>query len=705
MALFQPTFVTPDASWGIGNGTVDLTDGLTVSWQVNGNSAMVAYQIDFYANDAASTLKHSTGKVTLSTPYYGVNPKGDPNPFFSVDFTAADLSSWSMTNGNEYKIVIKQWWDADNSVTQTSASAFSAKAKPTLSFVNAPTHVTTKDHTFTLSYSQAQGDALNWVRYTLEIQDASSVSWDIVYDSQNIYGTADLQFSYNGFFAGRNYRVTAEIQTASGVEATATATFDVVYATSTMEGYVLADRACRASAVHVYWPDLFTTTATADGPYTLSGGKLYLPEGTNIIWDKRDGQSFVYSTPWGVAFKGTMTAKDATLFKLNFTDSTSMTLQFDAADREIVLKNGSSTLETVANINGYATLKVVVTATDMYVRSDYLSGGLYPMEETSPGVGGLYPNTSLYPIADTIPSTTTNDYTISYTQKAIASVEMDGDFIADYLLISRGALSQEVIDSIMDDPNYYPPAGGQNNFYATFDDSLDAGTLSLGGDDVVGYDVYRKAEGDATLKYIANIGVGDAGIFDYGAQSEQGPYVYYVYPIGENTYITDPIISDSVNPCFWDWTLLECEEDESIANIYHVKQAFNFGKNLASGSISNGATPSQFQTFTKYPLIQPSTALFQSGTLSSLIGIIDYDDEHNGYYDTKAMRDAIWNLSQSRKPKFLKSRKGDLLMVEINGEIVMETMDESRTQAQTVQLPWAEVGDASECSVVSTALV
>lgn len=698
MALFQPTFVTPDASWGIGNGTVDLTDGLTVSWQVNGNSAMVAYQIDFYANDAASTLKHSTGKVTLSTPYYGVNPKGDPNPFFSVEFTESDVLSWGMTNGNEYKIVIRQWWDADNSVTQTSASAFSAKDAPTLAFADAPSHLTTKNHTFTLSYAQAQGDALNWVRYTLEIQDESSESWDVVYDSQNIYGTADLQFSYNGFFTGRNYRVSAEIQTASGVETTATASFDVTYETSPMEGYVLADGACRASAVHVYWPDLFTTTATATGPYTLSGGELTLPEGSSIIWDKRDGHSFTYATPWGVIFSGTMVAKDATLFKLNFTDSTSMTLQFVAASRSLVLKNGTTTLQTVTGINGYAVLKVIVTETKMYVRTDFLSGGLYPATN-------LYPSTTLYPRADTQPTTTSNNYNISYTQKAIASVEMEGDLIADYLLVSRGSLAQTVVDSVMSDPNYTPPAGGQNNFYATFDDSLDAGTLSLGGDDVIGYDVYRRAEGDATLKYIANIGVGDAGVYDYGVQSEQGPYVYYVYPIGENTYITDPIISDSVNPCFWDWTLLECEEDESIANIYHVKQAFNFGKNLASGSISNGSTPSQFQTFTKYPLIQPSTALFQSGMLSSLIGIIDYDAEHNGYYDTKQMRDAIWALSQSRKPKFLKSRKGDLLMVEINGEIVMETMDESRTQAQTVQLPWAEIGDASECSVVSAALI
>ena len=698
MALFQPTFVTPDASWGIGNGTVDLTDGLTVSWQVNGNSAMVAYQIDFYANDATSTLKHSTGQVALATPYYGVNAKGDPNPFFSVDFTAANMTSWGMTNGNEYKIVITQWWGANEYVAQTSASAFVAKSKPVIMFIAPPSTVTTKDYTFSVSYSQAQGDALNWVRYKLYIQEEITGEWTEIYDSQNIYGTADLKFSYNGFFTGRNYSITAEIQTASGVNASATTSFAVTYTTSIMEGYVLADRACKASAVHVYWPDLFTTTATATGPYTLDGGRLILPEGSSVLWDKRDGNTFVYSTPWGVVFSGTLVAKDATLFQLNFTDSTSMTLQFVASSRSLVLKNGSTTLQTVTGVNGYAHLNVAVTATTMYLRADYFAGGLYP-------ASNLYPNTNLYPRADTVATVTTNTYSISYTQKQISSVGMIGDVIADYLLVSRGTLAQSVIDGIMANPTYTPTAGGQNNFYATFDDSLDAGTLSLGGDDVVGYDVYRLKEGDATLKHIATIGVSDAGLFDYGAQSEQGPFVYYVYPIGENTYITDPIISDSVNPCFWDWTLLECEEDDETENVYHVLQAFNFGKNLTSGTISNGSTPSQFQTFTRYPLIQPSTSLFQSGTLTSLIGIIDYTDGHNGYYDTIEMRDAIWNLSRSRNPKFLKSRKGDLLMVEINGEITMETADSTRVQAQTVQLPWAEVGDASECSVVSANLV
>ena len=68
--LYQPSNISPDQIYG--TGTVDITDDLNVSWRVNGDSAMTAYKIDFYQNDANSTSIYSTGKVTLGTPFWGV---------------------------------------------------------------------------------------------------------------------------------------------------------------------------------------------------------------------------------------------------------------------------------------------------------------------------------------------------------------------------------------------------------------------------------------------------------------------------------------------------------------------------------------------------------------------------------------------------------------------------------------------------------
>ena len=43
MALFQPSFVTPDVRGGLGNGVVDADGPFFVEWQVNGNSGLTRY--------------------------------------------------------------------------------------------------------------------------------------------------------------------------------------------------------------------------------------------------------------------------------------------------------------------------------------------------------------------------------------------------------------------------------------------------------------------------------------------------------------------------------------------------------------------------------------------------------------------------------------------------------------------------------------
>ena len=69
--LYQPTNVYPSMTGGLGNGVVDVTKPLKVSWQVNGNSAMTAYQITIYKNDSASTQVMTTSKLTNNCPFYG----------------------------------------------------------------------------------------------------------------------------------------------------------------------------------------------------------------------------------------------------------------------------------------------------------------------------------------------------------------------------------------------------------------------------------------------------------------------------------------------------------------------------------------------------------------------------------------------------------------------------------------------------------
>ena len=146
--------------------------------------------------------------------------------------------------------------------------------------------------------------------------------------------------------------------------------------------------------------------------------------------------------------------------------------------------------------------------------------------------------------------------------------------------------------------------------------------------------------------------------------------------------------------------MLSCKEQTGGG--YLVESEFTFGKNLVSGTISNNNTPQILENFTRYPTVQPSPVNYRSGSLQSLIGVIDYKNG-NQYSDTLALRDAIYDLSTTQNSLFLKNRKGDLLRIRVSEATGMETMDGSRTQAQTVTLSWAEVGNAEGVAILGTA--
>ena len=92
MALFMPTNITPSTLGALGNGTVDASQNMTVTWQVDGQNAMTAFEIKILANTAESAQLYDSGKRTDNCPFYGRNAKGDV-VFFSYTITAAELAA------------------------------------------------------------------------------------------------------------------------------------------------------------------------------------------------------------------------------------------------------------------------------------------------------------------------------------------------------------------------------------------------------------------------------------------------------------------------------------------------------------------------------------------------------------------------------------------------------------------------------------
>lgn len=690
--LFQPTNIFPSSRGGLGNGTIDATQDLVVSWQVNGNSPMVAFQIVIYKNDTASTQVYSTGKLTDGTPFYGTNYAGNVQ-FFTHAISASALSSAGITNGNEYKLVIKQWWGStdEQSVTQTSAAAFITRSTPVLTLNNVPDTMAARDYTFTANYEQAQGDTLNWIRWQIAFADDTENPF---YDTQNIYGTAQLQTYYDGFFRGNEYAVRVRIQTENGIEAdTGWVSFAVEFDSNPLSGIVKASRACDGrSAVLVEWPAISYIPGTAEGDYTITDNVLSLPAGSKVSWDNVNNDPMNFASPWSLVMSGKLDNSTATPLTVTTTNGT-IVVSYDYDAKVFSISVDGADVITETSFLPDIEFVIIVTPTAVYLRYLMFGGGLYPSEV-------LYPSSTLFPARDVEPHVIRVSAALPGKQGAITSIEIAGQTIFSYITVLDGVLSQQAMDAAYIDGTYTPTYGENTLLQADFTDELQGGNLGQTEDSLVGLAIYRQQNGNRVLQHLIDLPLDTSQLYDYGTASQQGPYIYYLFPLGATTYITDPISSNEVNPCFWNWTILECSQRDDGS--YVVDAEYTFANNVSSGSVSNNNSPNVLRNFTPYPTVQLDNANYMSGTLQALIGYIDYTGGQNEYSDSISLRNAIFALSVSQKTLFLKNRKGDLLKVNINGSISMETWDEVRSQAQTVSLPWVESGDADGLPIVLT---
>lgn len=692
MALFQPTNIYPSSLGELGNGTVDITKPLTVSWQVNGNSAMTAFSLTVCKNDAASTQVYSTGKLTEGCPFYGIDYAGN-TVLFTHTIPADALSGAKMENGQQYKLIIKQWWgetDAE-SVTQRSASVFLTRADPVLTVAAIPSPLAVRKYAFTATYTQAQGDTLNWVRWMLRAKSSDTA----LYDSGRIYGTAELRMEYDGLFSDTDYAVRCQVQTENGVQAdTGWVDFRVAYATATPTGAVVACPNCKKSGIRVTWPWLYDVQGTAAGENRIQNGKLVLGADGTVIWDKVTGQPMNYAQPWSLVWSGMV---DVTL------DNPILTVGLNGGTAIVTLgKSGVSM--TVDGVEVWEDALRGVTAEDEWTL--VITGGQIYLRQVT-WVNALYPAVTLYPGPELYPYKGTQSGNIFSSEvklagRSITSLTLGGVQTCDYLWVTGEVLEAGVLDQILSQGNWTPGAFSGNTLFQTdfAGGDLQAGNLAFNGT-LTGFAIYRYHEGDATLEPVAQTPLSERAILDCKAVSQE-TYRYYMFGLGQTAdgqevIVTNALISDAVTPIFWDWTVLQCTTDAEGA--YHPAAIFRFSLNVASGEISNNNSPGVLGNFTRYPTVQSSPSDYRSGTLSAAIGHVLPSWE---YTDTNEVRNAVYALSTTQDTLFLKDRRGDLWQIRTGGAISMSTMDGSRQQVQTVTLPWVEIGSADGARILLT---
>ena len=688
--LNQPINVIPSVLSGVGVGVIDATQPLTVSWQVSGDSPMLAYQIVIQQNTTASTQMYTTGKVTLSSPFYGKNQLGEQQTFSAAPITASALSTAGITNGyeNGYKIIITQWWGStdNDSIEQTSPSVFITRATPSIS-INAisPSPYNKKRISITGTYTQSDGDAVSLVRWIL--LDTANPS-DPLADTGDME-TQLLQLDYDGLFNGGSYSVQLIVQTVNGVVAqTSPVTFSVSYPVSDEFGAVTACKPIGKGYVELTWESRSTLDPEETGTPTVDDGLLILGSGDSVTYSPTP-----ITTPWSLVWRGSVAVLDG---------STHNVVQISDGSHDYVLSitsasatfsyNGntifSQTFPVQYPVRDSDVLVIAITPSAYHIKQVTINGGLLPLDT-------LYPSNTLYP-SDTSQQINTYTDDITYNQTSITNVKLNGQQACDYLWFESDELSASTISYLMGNTYYEPIADTGTMFLLTAANNTTAAYISGSGGNLLGSSVYRKEFGKNSLEHLVDVDGSRNAIRDYSAKSRT-QYQYFVFEIGTDTY-TAAYKTATVTPHYGEYTLIECIYDDSDG-AYHVQAAYPFACNVNQSSVSNNNSPNLLQNFTRYPNRQPVSALYKSGTLSALIGTVD--QSKRTYTDTWTLADKISALSTSNNPKFLRDMKGAIWKVETSSAIASEVNTMSVFMPIKITIPWVEIGDASGCSIVA----
>jgi len=759
--LFQPTNITPNVLAGAENSTVNASTGFYVTWQINGNSPMEAFRIGIYEHPQTTEDYYTSNLQHLTTPVYPVDYKGEPQTY-SWYISPEAAAAGGIVNGKDYTIAIRQFWDRNNedsahSVRNSSYPVFHARGAAHVSLSPADeSTISSYSQTFTASYWQGNeydltDDPIEWVRW--RIYDSADMGRTI-YDSQRIY-TQELKLEYDGFLNGRDYKVYLDIQNTVGQAASANALYHVSWQASTTKNVAQVTRLnSQSSAVQVSWGGIDYIPASITNYAMIANGRAVLDNNCAITYNQKNGSAMSLPAPWALAMYTEIfpTSDNPTVNILEVTMSggSKHTVSYNRSTGYISLTGYSGTAYTAsmpysdeANI-----FKIVITGTAITVYRYSAGYGLTP-SDTLTASAYLTPS-----YTEGLHALTGAQKNLSGTQTAITEIKMSGSQKIDFIEVISDVTEEQldVLDNWIhggsDDAITVMQGYGNASLLAEYTTSLDAGNYSIGGVAIKGWEVYRKRKSEAFARHLCSLELDQMEFLDYGCGSQMGKYTYFIYPRSNSgTYITTALQSNTIKPVFWNWSIVEATYDKDNER-YNVVNEYIFRNNVASGGITNNNNPTISDNFTQYPTVQMATANYQSGTLTGLIGQVGYtsyvvqygnslvdleerfgtsqqdilDDnglatwENHGYtgmvirlvnpqggveyFDDKAQRDAIWNLSTSTNHLFLKSRKGDVIEIKIAGAISMDTADNTPQQAITASIPWVQIDDAQDKTIV-----
>lgn len=239
--------------------------------------------------------------------------------------------------------------------------------------------------------------------------------------------------------------------------------------------------------------------------------------------------------------------------------------------------------------------------------------------------------------------------------------------------------------------NYTPLFTANAQFYANFEDGLQAGTNTTAAGD---YAVYRE-KNDTSLLPLGQLSTDNQKMKDYGVLNNN-TYTYSMYYVDGDTYSTPLYSEGAVCQQFPAYVLMETTPDSTNSNVYHVLNVWCFGNNIEAQPVVNGNEPNFLENFTQYPYRQGSCVMARSGVLSALLS----NAKDGQYADTAEQMQRLDNISLSNNIFFLKDTKGNMYQVHTSSAITQTINITSSVQEVKITIPWQEVGSAENVSII-----
>lgn len=309
-------------------------------------------------------------------------------------------------------------------------------------------------------------------------------------------------------------------------------------------------------------------------------------------------------------------------------------------------------------VNNTEPLSQELPATPVEVVISILPGGLSVTDRA-----GSFTYTADLPDFNTITSITArgNVFDYVYFSKSVPETDFSFDFV--------------------------PLFGGETLFLAGFTDGYNGGSVS--------YSYLLLRQDGETIKTVATLPPNTTTITDYGFPLHT-PAFYQAVVLQENDSASVVSHSAPITMCNRAYMLYEARQDSENKNLYHVLHVYRFGNNLDGGEYASSYNPTLQTNFTPYPYVQKGTQNAWSGTLKALLS-----NFHNGVYtDTAKEMQVLKRLAVTDNALFLKDMKGNFMQIAVSGGITQNINIKSSVQEVTVSIPWVEIGDTSDVSLI-----